>query len=214
MNSLIKCSATLALATLVLLFAVSSVEKATSARIAQSRQHHKQTVLNQLLEHIKYDHLVNLPLWSEKAVNITPTISLLSMQAVITYQQQSAVLLEIATTEGYNGLIKLLVVIDANGVIKGVRVIEHHETPGLGDKIEASRSVWIGSFVNQSLQNPSSNQWQVKRDGGQFDQFTGATITPRAVVKAIHAILTFAHAHAHHQQFFPQPQTPSTVTTQ
>lgn len=93
--------------------------------------------------------------------------------------------------EGYVGPIKLLVGITVDGTILGVRVISHRETPGLGDSIEAKRSDWILGFNGHSLSSPNSKAWAVRRDGGQFDQFTGATITPRAVVKAVHNALKF-----------------------
>ncbi|MCW8923886.1 MAG: RnfABCDGE type electron transport complex subunit G, partial [Gammaproteobacteria bacterium] len=78
--------------------------------------------------------------------------------------------------------------------LAGVRVVKHRETPGLGDGIEAKRSDWILGFNGKSLNNLSEKQWKVKRDGGEFDQFTGATITPRAVVKAVHAALLYFKA--------------------
>lgn len=102
----------------------------------------------------------------------------------------------IATTapDGYNGNISLLVGILANGSISGVRAVAHKETPGLGDAIDIDRSHWILSFDGKSLSNLSDKQWAVKRDGGAFDQFTGATITPRAVVKSVkNALLYFQH---------------------
>ena len=93
--------------------------------------------------------------------------------------------------EGYVGPIKLLVGIDTQGTVIGVRVLTHRETPGLGDAIEEKRSHWIFGFDGHSLTNPESKKWRVRRDGGVFDQFTGATITPRAVVKAVHNTLKF-----------------------
>ena len=99
--------------------------------------------------------------------------------------------IEVVTPDGYNGSIHLLVGIDMNGVLTGVRVISHRETPGLGDDIETDRSAWILKFTGLSLNDPGSEKWAVKRDGGVFDQFTGATITPRAVVKAIYRSLIF-----------------------
>ncbi len=96
---------------------------------------------------------------------------------------------------GYNGKIKLLVGVDLNGILTGVRVISHLETPGLGDAIEEQRSDWILGFNEKSLQNPSEKHWKVKKDGGFFDQFTGATITPRAIVKAVHNTLLYFRTH-------------------
>jgi electron transport complex protein RnfG len=92
---------------------------------------------------------------------------------------------------GYAGEIRLMMGIDVEGKLLGVRVLAHKETPGLGDKIEAKKGDWILRFTGLSLGNPPEERWKVKKDGGQFDQFAGATITPRGVVKAIHAGLLF-----------------------
>jgi electron transport complex protein RnfG len=117
-------------------------------------------------------------------------------------QPVAAVLTPVAP-DGYNGTIRLLVGIDYQGTLVGVRVVSHQETPGLGDKIEERRSPWILSFTGRSLDNPSEAGWNVKRDGGIFDQFTGATITPRAVVKAIRRTLLFYQQHR--EEIFAQP---------
>lgn len=87
---------------------------------------------------------------------------------------------------GYAGEIRLMMGVDADGRILGVRVLAHKETPGLGDKIELKKGDWILRFTGLSLDNPAEAQWKVKKDGGQFDQFAGATITPRGVVAAVH----------------------------
>ena len=94
----------------------------------------------------------------------------------------SAYAYETTAPDGYSGDIRLLVGLDPKGEILGVRVIEHHETPGLGDKIELRISNWILNFTHQSINENNLNEWAVKKDGGKFDQFSGATITPRAVV--------------------------------
>ena len=94
----------------------------------------------------------------------------------------SAYAYETTAPDGYSGDIHLLVGLDPKGEILGVRVIEHHETPGLGDKIELRISNWILNFTHQSINDHNLNEWAVKKDGGKFDQFSGATITPRAVV--------------------------------
>ncbi len=97
---------------------------------------------------------------------------------------------------GYNGKIHLLVGVYSNGNLAGVRVVKHAETPGLGDAIEIRKSPWIKSFDGKSLTNPDPPGWRVKRDGGEFDQFTGATITPRAVVAAVHNTLLYYQQNA------------------
>jgi electron transport complex protein RnfG len=92
---------------------------------------------------------------------------------------------------GYAGEMKLMMGIDADGKLLGVRVLAHKETPGLGDKIEVKKGPWIERFTGLSLGKPALERWKVKKDGGDFDQFAGATITPRAVLKAIRGGLEF-----------------------
>lgn len=105
--------------------------------------------------------------------------------------QPVAVVLDPIVPDGYAGPIKLLVSILADGSLGGVRVLSHRETPGLGDKIETAKSGWVLAFDGKSLGNPPEEKWQVKRDGGIFDQFTGATITPRAIVNTVRNTLLF-----------------------
>jgi Na+-translocating ferredoxin:NAD+ oxidoreductase subunit G len=114
---------------------------------------------------------------------------------------------EITAPDGYSGQISLLMGVRADGAISGVRVLRHRETPGLGDAIEARRSNWILGFDGKSLFNPGSIGWAVKKDGGEFDQFTGATITPRAVVKAVHNGLLFVERHR--SELFADSETTS-----
>ena len=106
----------------------------------------------------------------------------------------TAVILEATARDGYSGDIKLLIAVRQDGSLGGVRVIAHKETPGLGDYIEVTRDNWIKSFNHLSLTSPPSEQWKVKKDGGQFDYMAGATITPRAVVKATHKVLAYVEA--------------------
>jgi electron transport complex protein RnfG len=97
--------------------------------------------------------------------------------------------------QGYAGDIRLILGVDADGRVLGVRVLTHTETPGLGDKIEASRDDWILGFDGLSLGNPPVTRWAVDKDGGDFDAFSGATITPRAVVGAVREGLEFFRQH-------------------
>lgn len=105
--------------------------------------------------------------------------------------QNVAVVFSSIAPNGYNGSIHLLVGVKADGSLAGVRVVKHRETPGLGDVVSITHSNWILGFNDKSLSNPNEKGWKVKRDGGEFDQFTGATITPRAVVKAVHNALLY-----------------------
>lgn len=100
-------------------------------------------------------------------------------------------IMPVVAPDGYSGEIHLLVGVDMQGTILGVRVTSHRETPGLGDRIETKKSDWIKSFEGESLGRPPHREWNVKKNGGKFDQFTGATITPRAVVKAVQKALIY-----------------------
>ena len=109
--------------------------------------------------------------------------------------EPNGAVLEATAADGYGGNIALIVGVDTQGKVQGVRVVPpHNETPGLGDKIETKKSDWIYGFNGLSLGNPASDGWAVKKDGGQFDSFTGATITPRAVVGAVHRALQYFDA--------------------
>jgi electron transport complex protein RnfG len=120
-----------------------------------------------------------------------------------------AVILSIDAPDGYSGDIHLLVAIAYDGTVLGVRVASHKETPGLGDAIEVDRSNWILGFNGKSLDNPDEKGWHVKKDGGVFDQFTGATITPRAVVKAVHKSLKYFAEHRDELFARPPQEAPS-----
>jgi electron transport complex protein RnfG len=114
-------------------------------------------------------------------------------QVAMLQDKVQTVIFPVLTPKGYSGNITLLVGINADTSIAGVRVITHRETPGLGDKVELKKSNWILSFNQQSKQ--TRPKWAVKKDGGQFDQFTGATITPRAVVNAVGNALDYFIEH-------------------
>lgn len=103
----------------------------------------------------------------------------------------SAIVLPWTAPDGYTAPIQLLVAIDVDGELIGVRVVSHKETPGLGDNIELAKSDWILGFDGRSIGNTAADAWAVKKDGGEFDQLTGATITPRAIVAAVYDALQF-----------------------
>lgn len=102
-----------------------------------------------------------------------------------------AVIIPAVAPDGYNGDIRLIVGINIDGSLAGVRAVSHHETPGLGDKVDLKKSNWILGFNGKSLANPAPELWKVKKDKGAFDQFTGATITPRAVVQQVYKTLKY-----------------------
>jgi Na+-translocating ferredoxin:NAD+ oxidoreductase subunit G len=166
----------------------------TAARIEDNRRAFLLRSLHSILPPGQYDNDL-----LHDTVEIHDPTRLGSAQPVTVYRarhsgQLYAVAFMAVAPDGYSGAIKLLVGITDNGVLTGVRVLEHRETPGLGDAIEAERSDWMMTFNGLSLEQIPAPLWQVKRDGGMFDQFSGATITPRAVVKAVHQSLEFFQA--------------------
>mgnify|MGYP000267117961 CR=1 FL=1 len=110
-------------------------------------------------------------------------------------QQAVAVIFNAVAPDGYSGKIYLLVGVYADGSVAGVRAVKHSETPGLGDAIEVRKSDWILGFDGKSLDDPPADGWTVRRDGGAFDQMTGATITSRSIVKAVKKTLEYYQLH-------------------
>ncbi|WP_077338771.1 electron transport complex subunit RsxG [Pseudocolwellia agarivorans] len=124
---------------------------------------------------------------------------------IATYNDSPVAMAITATApDGYNGNIDIIVGIKTSGVVSGVRVLDHNETPGLGDKIELKRNSWITTFTDKKINGNPDPRWKVAKDGGMFDQFTGATITPRAVVKAVHN--TVAYFNENKETLFAQPR--------
>lgn len=117
--------------------------------------------------------------------------------------EPTAAVFDVVTPDGYNGPIRLLIAISTNGVIAGVRVVSEHESAGVRDAIKIDKSDWILQFMGRSLKNPPTDAWGVTRDGGAFDQISGATITSRGVVDAIRRILLYFNAHK--QALFTNP---------
>lgn len=118
-----------------------------------------------------------------------------------------ALFFPVSTPHGYSGNIDLLVGVKRNGELAGVRVLNHKETPGLGDKVETKKSSWIHSLSGLSLENPGADQLRVKKDGGVIDQFTGATITPRAVVNLSRNVLEYFNQHKDTLLEIPAPES-------
>ncbi len=168
----------------------------TEDAIAQSEAEARLSLFKQILPADQYDN----PLL-EDTIELPPDALLGNTTPSTAYRARmgknpSAVILEAIAHDGYSGDIKLLIAVKADGTLGGVRVLSHKETPGLGDYIEIGRSDWISHFDQASLANTNDKQWAVKKDGGTFDYMVGATITPRAVVKAVHHTLQYAHNNA------------------
>ncbi|MCC8997962.1 MAG: electron transport complex subunit RsxG [Candidatus Contendobacter sp.] len=170
--------------------AISIADTATRSAIAERRLEDLQVTLEQVIPAALHDNTLTKDTVTLRDGN----------REVIAYQarrgnQVQAVCYEV-TAAGYGSTtMRIIIGVDRDGKLLGVRVTSHAETPGLGDKIERNRSNWILSFDGRSLGDPPPERWGVKKDGGIFDQFTGATITPRAVVKAVKGGLEFFAAH-------------------
>jgi electron transport complex protein RnfG len=167
----------------------------TEPVITRGQLAEKRALLGQVLPATLYD---NDLLASQQSV--PPDDLLGSRQASTLWVAQrggefSGVVLEAVAPDGYSGDIALLIGIDADGKVTGVRVTAHRETPGLGDYIDRAKSAWIDQFAGKSLMEPESKNWKVAKDGGAFDARAGATITPRAVVKAVRSALDYFARH-------------------
>jgi len=175
---------------------VALTEHDTKDEIEHNKQMSLQRKLNEVVPHNIYDNDI-----ATDTIRVTSKELLGTPKPVTVYRARkggepvAAVFTAIAP-DGYTGSISLLVAVrDSDESLLGVRVIEHHETPGLGDWIEVERSDWIKNFTGHSLSKPDELGWRVEKDGGIFDQFTGATITPRAVVKAVYKGIKYYHLH-------------------
>ncbi|MFA0112098.1 electron transport complex subunit RsxG [Vibrio sp. 10N.261.46.E11] len=156
----------------------------TKDQIKQQEQAQLLSVLNQVIPHDLHDN----ELFS--ACTLVQAEELGTEQAMPAYiaklnGEPSAIAIEAIAPDGYNGAIKVIVGMRIDGTILGTRVLSHQETPGLGDKIDLRVSDWILSFAGKQVTDSNLDRWKVRKDGGDFDQFTGATITPRAVVKSV-----------------------------
>ncbi|MEJ2316643.1 MAG: electron transport complex subunit RsxG [Gammaproteobacteria bacterium] len=169
---------------------VAVTEFGTHERILENE---RQALLHQLYEIVPKEEVDNDILAHPLTVSARDA---LGQESSVIYvgekaNELSAMVFEATVPDGYSGPIRLLVGVDRNGVLLGTRVIAHKETPGLGDKIEKEKSDWILGFTGKSLTDPKLDRWKVKKDGGEFDQFTGATVTPRAVVNGVKRVLLY-----------------------
>lgn len=174
---------------------VASTFVATADRIEQNERDALLKALHQLLPSDRFDNDI-----ASDSIQLPHAWKLGSDGPVTAWRARSngepvAIIFKVVAPDGYSGPIELLVGIYTDGSLAGVRVVKHNETPGLGDGIETRKSDWILQFDGKSLAQPPGDQWKVKRDGGTFDQMTGATITPRAIVKAVKKALEYYDEH-------------------
>jgi Na+-translocating ferredoxin:NAD+ oxidoreductase subunit G len=168
----------------------------TQERISKAERAAKQKALLEIVPADKFDNdllqdTIKLPTSDANSlIDTSQPIYIARRQGQIT-----TLIIPAIAPDGYSGDIGMIVGVNRDLTIAGVRVVAHKETPGLGDKIEIKKSTWILNFNDKSLQAPVTSEWLVKKDGGIFDQFAGATITPRAMVKKIREVLEFVQAH-------------------
>lgn len=176
---------------------LSLTHESTADKIAQAERKAAQKALFEIIPAHTHDNDLLSDTWLIPPELQAP-LGLTSQEPIFIAKhngQPFAMIIPTTAHDGYSGAIKLIVGVYADGSIAGVRTLSHKETPGLGDKVDANKSDWIFSFNHKSLQSPSHENWKVKKDGGAFDQFTGATITPRAVVKQVRNALLFFNEH-------------------
>ena len=189
-----KTAFTLIAFALVFTSLMAYVFNITKAPIEKSEAAARMALFRQIVpEHMHDNDLL------KETITIAPNDLLGNRQPTIANRARinnapAAVILEAIAHDGYSGDIKLLIAIKHDGSISGVRVLTHKETPGLGDYIDITKGDWIKLFNEESLVKTSDENWKVKKDGGQFDYMAGATITPRAVVKAVHKALQYFEA--------------------
>ena len=202
--SIVKTSITLGIFALLAALLLGIVNLSTAEKIQEQQLAAERRALGEVLPSSFHDNdLLSKPLPLSPLTSSTPlannyvAIELLELsverQAYIALMGNtfSGAILPVEAHDAYSGDINLLVAILADGTVSGVRVLAHRETPGLGDKIDIQVSNWILGFDGKSLANPSLPQWKVIKDGGEFDQLVGATITPRAVINAVQRALQF-----------------------
>ena len=170
---------------------LASTYLATKDVIAETEKKAKLVMIGQILPSSLYNNDI-----LKDAAELPPAPELGNLEPTTVYRAEldgkpSAAVFELVAPDGYAGKIKMIMGVTAGGEITGVRVIDHHETPGLGDYIEIAKGDWIKKFDGLSLAKYGENDWKVRKDGGQFDHMAGATITPRAVVKAVHKALAY-----------------------
>ena len=192
---------TLAAAGLLATFAVVGVglvaatHWATRDQIAENARNRLMRGINEVLPADRYDNEPVADFVDLRDLDLLPPSGTTRIYRAFKAGRPAAAVFSIIAPDGYNGAIQLLMAVHVDGDIAGVRVLNHKETPGLGDPIDIAKSDWITRFTGYGLGNLDQTGWKVKKDGGIFDQFTGATITSRATVAAVHRGTQFFQKH-------------------
>lgn len=194
-QSIIKTGLTLAVIAAICTALVALTFQATRERIAANEKALLEQSLQPALAGTFYDSGV-----SESRLVLPSPHGLPGNEPAVVYRvfaegEPVAALFAVTARDGFSGPIRILVGIDVDGTVTGVRILRHRETPGLGDKIESARSDWVFQFDGHSMGDPVATGWAIEVDGGEFDQLTGASVTPRAIIKAIRDTLNYFETH-------------------
>jgi Na+-translocating ferredoxin:NAD+ oxidoreductase subunit G len=179
--------------------------EATRDRIAADDRARRAAQLESLLGGLVHDNDLLADLTYVRDPDLLGTTSPVPVYRARLAGRSAAIVIAPVAPDGYAGSIDLLVAIRADGRVLGVRTTRHRETPGLGDAIDEQKSDWIRRFTGRALGDPPLERWKVRKDGGDFDQFTGATVTPRAVVRAVASSLQYFEQHR--DELFSAPAT-------
>ena len=193
-SGVIKSGVTLAAIAAICTLLVAATFQMTAERIEANEQAWLERSLEPALSGVFFEGSV-----TESKLEIPPPHDLPGNDTAIIYRVFAedapvAALFAVTARDGYAGPIRILVGVGIDGMVTGVRIVEHRETPGLGDRIDQSRSDWVYQFDGRSIADPVEASWLLEVDGGEFDQLTGASVTPRAVIKAIRDTLLFFDA--------------------
>jgi len=194
-QSIIKTGLTLAVIAAICTALVALTFQGTRERIAANEKALLEQSLQPALAGTFYDSGV-----SESRLVLPPPHGLPGNDPAIIYRvfaegKPVAALFAVTARDGFSGPIRILVGIGVDGTVTGARILQHRETPGLGDKIESARSDWVFQFDGRSMGDPVATGWAIEIDGGEFDQLTGASVTPRAIIKAIRDTLIYFESH-------------------
>lgn len=190
-SAIVKSGAILAALAAICTALVALTQSVTAPRIAANEQAYLEQSLRPVLGDLHYDGQLSGSNTVIEAPNSLPGDAAVPVYRVFADSKPVAALFVVEARDGFSGPIELLVGVRADGIVTGVRVLTHRETPGLGDLIEEDKSDWVLQFAGRSLGNPDATRWSIKRDGGDFDQLTGASITPRAVINAVRDTLLY-----------------------
>lgn len=205
MSAVLKSGVTLAVIAAVCAALVAITYSFTSERIAVNEKAWLEKSLEPALAGLTFEGSVSGSMLVVRTPHDLPGPDDVIIYRVYADDLPVAALFAVTARDGYAGAIRVLIGIEYDGTVTGIRILEHRETPGLGDKIVASRSDWVFQFDGRSLDDPPLAQWSIRRDGGEFDQLTGASVTPRAVIKVTKETLIYFAAHR--DEIFSAPAT-------